>query len=58
MNSDALAEKLANEIRSQESLHSSLLKDLAELASSPNVTEDDFHTSFLKTLSKSGLETK
>lgn len=58
MNADALAEKLANEIRSQDALHSSLLKDLAELASRPEVTEDDFHTSFLKALSKSGLETK
>ena len=31
-NSEAMAERLAAEIRSQESLHSSLLKDLAKVA--------------------------
>jgi hypothetical protein len=45
-------------IRSQESLHSALLKDLSKLAASPAVTESEFHTTFLRALGRSGLETR
>ena len=57
--SDAISERIAAEIRSQESLHASLLKDLAKVAASPCVDDgENFHTTFLKALSKSGLETR
>ena len=51
-NSKHVSERLASEIRSQESVNSSLLRDLAELASSPAVKEEDFHASFLKALGR------
>ena len=57
-NAEAVAERLAAEIRGQESLHASLLKDLAKVAASPNVDEGDFHTTFLRALGRSGLETR
>ena len=57
-NSEVVAERLATEIRSQESLHGSLLKDLAKVAASPNVEEEEFHTTFLRALGRSGLETR
>ena len=33
-------------------------QDLARLAASPSVSEEDFHATFLKALSRSGLETR
>ncbi len=42
----------------QESLHAGLLRDLAKLAASPSVKEEDFHTTFLKALGRSGIETR
>ncbi len=59
---DSLCELIAEEIRSQDSSSVSssglLLRDLSKLASSPSVTEEDFHATFLKALSRSGLETR
>ena len=55
---EAIADRLSTEIRSQENLHACLLRDLAQLASSPSVSEDDFHATFLKALGRSGLETR
>ncbi len=52
MNAESIAEKLTQEIRVQESLHAPLVKDLAKLAASTAVTEEDFHTTFLKTLGR------
>ena len=55
---DAVSERIAAEIRSQESFYSSLLKDLAKVAASPSVDDgDNFHNTFLRALNKSGLET-
>ena len=51
---DHIAERLAAEIRSDEALHTGLLRDLAKLAASPSVDEEDFHATFLKALGKSG----
>ncbi|XP_040575827.1 TBC1 domain family member 19 [Lepeophtheirus salmonis] len=56
--SDAIAERLSAEIRSQESLHKGLYRDLLKIAASPSVHEEDFHTTFLKALSRSGIETR
>ena len=56
---DAVSERIAAEIRSQESFHSSLLKDLAKVAASPSVDDgENFHSTFLRALNKSGLETR
>ena len=56
---DPVSERIAAEIRSQESLHTSLLKDLAKIAASPCVDDgENFHTTFLKALNRSGLETR
>ncbi len=57
-NTEALCNRLASEIKGQESLHASLLRDLARLAAGPAVSEEDFHATFLKALSRSGLETR
>ena len=37
----------------KDSLHSELLRDLAKVAASPAVKEEDFHTTFLKALGRS-----
>ena len=56
---DAVSERIAAEIRSQESFHSSLLKDLAKVAASPSVDDgENFHNTFLRALNRSGLETR
>lgn len=52
MNAESVAEKLAQDIRSQESLHGSMVKDLAKLAASSAVSEEDFHATFLKALGR------
>ncbi len=56
--SEAVASRLAEEIRTQSSFHDNLITDLKKLASCPAVTEEDFHATFLKALGRSGLETK
>ena len=48
MNVESVADKLAQDIRSEESLHGPMVKDLAKLAASTAVTEEDFHATFLK----------
>lgn len=58
MSQEELAEYLTNEIRNQDPLHSDLLRDLAKLASSPGVNEEDFHSTFLKVVTHSGIETR
>ena len=56
---DAVSERIAAEIHTQESFHSSLLKDLAKVAASPCVDDGEtFHTTFLRALNRSGLETR
>ena len=37
----------------KDSLHSELLRDLAKVAASPAVKEEDFHSTFLKALGRS-----
>ena len=52
MNVASVADKLAQDIRSQDSLHEPMVKDLAKLAASSTVTEEDFHSTFLKALGR------
>ena len=52
MNVESVADKLAQDIRSEESLHGPMVKDLAKLAASTAVTEEDFHATFLKALGR------
>ena len=58
MNVESVADKLAQDIRCEESLHGPMVKDLAKLAASSSVTEEDFHATFLKALGRSGIETR
>ena len=73
MNVSSVADKLAQDIRTQDSLHEPMVKDLgkivieidhfyhsyilfftilAKLAASSAVTEEDFHSTFLKALGR------
>ena len=52
MNAQSVADKLAGDIRNQGSLHEPMVKDLAKLAASSAVTEEDFHSTFLKALGR------
>ena len=52
MNVASVADKLAQDIRTQDSLHEPMVKDLAKLAASSTVTEEDFHSTFLKALGR------
>ena len=52
MNVASVADKLAQDIRSQDSLHEPMVKDLAKSAASSTVTEEDFHSTFLKALGR------
>ena len=45
MNVASVADKLAQDIRSQDSLHEPMVKDLAKLAASSTVTEEEVWTS-------------
>ena len=42
-----------NKHSEKDSLHTELLRDLAKVAASPAVKEEDFHTTFLKALARS-----
>lgn len=55
MSVESVADKLAQDIRSEESLHGPMVKDLAKLAASTAVTEEDFHATFLKALGRYDL---
>ena len=52
MNVESVVDELANDIRSEDSIHGPVVKDLAKLAASSAVTEEDFHATFLKALGR------
>ena len=52
MNVESVADKLAQDIRGDESLHGPMVKDLAKLAASSAVNEEDFHASLLRALGR------
>ena len=52
MNVESVVDKLAQDIRSEDAIHGPVVKDLAKLAASSAVTEEDFHATFLKALGR------